>query len=70
VGVGGNEADGLKARCEQRRGAAVCRIAREALTNVVRHAHASAASVQVKHHDGRVEVAVRDDGDRLTGKRE
>jgi signal transduction histidine kinase len=43
-------------------GAAVYRIAREALTNVVRHAHASAASVQVDHHDGRVEVAVRDDG--------
>ena len=38
------------------------RIAREALTNVVRHAHASAASVQVDHRDGRVEVAVRDDG--------
>ena len=45
-------------------GAAVYRIAREALTNVVRHAHASAASVQVNHHDGRVEVAVRDDGSR------
>lgn len=43
-------------------GAAVYRIAREALTNVVRHAHASAASVQVGHHDGRVEVAVRDNG--------
>lgn len=43
-------------------GTAVYRIAREALTNVVRHAHASAASVQVDHHDGRVEVAVRDDG--------
>ena len=38
------------------------RIAREALTNVVRHAHASKASVQVDHHDGRVEVAIRDDG--------
>ena len=43
-------------------GAAVYRIAREALTNVVRHAHASTASVQVDHHHGRVEVAVRDDG--------
>ena len=43
-------------------GAAVYRITREALTNVVRHAHASAASVQVDHHDGRVEVAVGDDG--------
>jgi signal transduction histidine kinase len=43
-------------------GAAAYRIAREALTNVVRHAHASTASVQVNHHDGRVEIAVRDDG--------
>jgi signal transduction histidine kinase len=49
-------------------GAAVYRIAREALTNVVRHAHASAASVQVDHHDGRVEVAVRDDGSRSAGE--
>jgi signal transduction histidine kinase len=43
-------------------GAAVYRITREALTNIVRHAHASKASVQVDHHNGRVEVAVRDDG--------
>lgn len=43
-------------------GAAVYRITREALTNVVRHAHASNASVHVDHHDGRVEVAIRDDG--------
>jgi signal transduction histidine kinase len=43
-------------------GGAVYRITREALTNVVRHAHASAASVQVSHRDGRVEVAIRDDG--------
>ena len=49
-------------------GAAVYRIAREALTNVVRHAHASAASVQVNHHDGRVEVAVRDDGSGSEGE--
>jgi signal transduction histidine kinase len=49
-------------------GAAVYRIAREALTNVVRHAHASAASVQVDHHDGRVEVAVRDDGSGSAGE--
>jgi signal transduction histidine kinase len=43
-------------------GAAVYRITREALTNIVRHAHASKASVRVDHHDGLVEVAVRDDG--------
>jgi len=41
---------------------AVYRITREALTNVVRHAYASAASVRVAHRDGRVEVAIRDDG--------
>ena len=43
-------------------GAAVYRITREALTNVVRHAHASTARVQVVHQNGRIEVAVRDDG--------
>jgi signal transduction histidine kinase len=43
-------------------GVAVYRITREALTNVVRHAHASAASVQVSLRDGRVEIAIRDDG--------
>lgn len=43
-------------------GTAVYRITREALTNVVRHAHASAVSVQVSHRDGCVEVAIRDDG--------
>jgi signal transduction histidine kinase len=43
-------------------GAAVYRITREAPTNVLRHAGASNASVQVDYHDGRVEVAIRDDG--------
>jgi signal transduction histidine kinase len=43
-------------------GAAVYRITREALTNVLRHAGASTASVQVNHRDGRVEVAIRDNG--------
>jgi signal transduction histidine kinase len=43
-------------------GAAVYRITREALTNVLRHSGASNASVQVDHHDGRVDVAIRDDG--------
>ena len=49
-------------------GAAVYRIVREALTNVVRHAYASAASVQVDHHDGRVHVAVHDDGSGSDGE--
>ena len=48
-------------------GAAVYRIAREALTNVVRHAHATAATVRVEHQNGRVEVAVRDDGSGSNG---
>jgi signal transduction histidine kinase len=43
-------------------GAAVYRITREALTNVLRHSGASNASVQVDHNDGRVDVAIRDDG--------
>ena len=51
-------------------GAAVYRITREALTNVVRHAHASNASVHVDHHDGRVEVAIRDDGAEARNGRE
>ncbi|HXD26546.1 MAG TPA: sensor histidine kinase [Propionibacteriaceae bacterium] len=51
-------------------GAAVYRITREALTNVVRHARASTASVQVDHHDGLVEVAIRDDGGGVGNGRE
>jgi signal transduction histidine kinase len=51
-------------------GTAVYRIAREALTNVVRHANASAAQVQVDHRDGRVEIAVRDDGSESDAGRE
>jgi signal transduction histidine kinase len=43
-------------------GAAVYRITREALTNVIRHAAATNVSVRVDHRDGRVEVAIRDDG--------
>jgi signal transduction histidine kinase len=43
-------------------GAAVYRITREALTNVVRHAHASTVSVHVDHRDGQLQVAIRDDG--------
>ena len=34
----------------------------EALTNAVRHAGASRISIDVKEHDGCVEVAVSDDG--------
>jgi signal transduction histidine kinase len=51
-------------------GAAVFRITREALTNVIRHAGASNVSVQVDHHDGRVEVAIRDNGTGANNGRE
>lgn len=43
-------------------GAAVYRITREALTNVVQHAHATKASVKVSRRNGCIEVAIRDDG--------
>lgn len=43
-------------------GTAIYRIAREALTNVVRHAQATAATVRVTHHDGVVDLQVRDNG--------
>jgi signal transduction histidine kinase len=38
------------------------RIVQESLTNVVRHAGASRATVTVDHHDGEVVIEVRDDG--------
>ena len=43
-------------------GAAIYRITREALTNVVRHAHASTATVHLDHQDGRIDLAIHDDG--------
>jgi signal transduction histidine kinase len=39
------------------------RVVQESLTNVARHAGASRADITVRHHDGRVEVEVVDDGD-------
>jgi signal transduction histidine kinase len=48
-------------------GAAVYRITREALTNVVRHAHATTARVEVGHRGDRIEVAIRDDGSASDG---
>ncbi|MCC6464665.1 MAG: HAMP domain-containing protein [Planctomycetes bacterium] len=41
---------------------ALFRIAQEALTNVVRHAHAKSALVELRDHGDEVELAVRDDG--------
>ncbi len=42
---------------------AVLRVSQEALTNVVQHAHASNATVQVLHGRGMLRVLIRDDGD-------
>ncbi len=42
---------------------AVYRLVQEALTNAVKHADASRVGVNVREHGGRLEVAVRDDGD-------
>ena len=35
----------------------------EALTNVAKHASASKVEVSVREEEGRIEIAVRDDGD-------
>ena len=41
---------------------AAYRVVQEALTNTIKHAHATTASVRVSYLDGRVELAVADDG--------
>ncbi|MEX0766374.1 MAG: GAF domain-containing sensor histidine kinase [bacterium] len=41
---------------------AIFRIAQEALTNILKHAGATHASVDVAHRDGRVEMVITDDG--------
>jgi signal transduction histidine kinase len=38
-------------------------VVQEALTNVMKHAHASAAEVQIRQAGGRLELCVIDDGD-------
>jgi signal transduction histidine kinase len=37
-------------------------VASEALANVVKHAHASSASVEISHADGHLAIAICDDG--------
>ncbi len=41
----------------------VYRLVQEALTNVVKHASASRVEVNAREEDGRIEIAVRDDGE-------
>jgi signal transduction histidine kinase len=47
---------------------AIFRIVQEALTNVFRHSGAQKGWVSVIHKDGKVEIAVRDDGKGLDDK--
>jgi signal transduction histidine kinase len=54
--------DGSQPRLPERVEAALYRIAQEALNNVVRHAHASQASVIVSRGEERVMLLVEDDG--------
>jgi signal transduction histidine kinase len=49
-------------RVEYRHGLCLFRVAQEALTNVVRHAAAKAARVELDYRDGWLRLAVEDDG--------
>jgi two-component system, NarL family, sensor histidine kinase UhpB len=46
----------------------VYRVAQEAMTNALRHAHASNVQVQLRRRDGRLMLSVLDDGVGLTGR--
>jgi two-component system sensor histidine kinase UhpB len=48
---------------------AIYRIAQESLTNVLRHADASTARIELRSRNGRVELVVLDDGGGLRGAR-
>ncbi len=44
------------------RNTVIFRVVQEALTNVARHANATAAKIIVRHHGNRISVEIRDDG--------
>jgi signal transduction histidine kinase len=56
------QADALEDRLDPVIETACFRVAQEALTNVVRHAHASAVSVVLRSQNGHLHLFVRDDG--------
>jgi len=56
------EADVLETRLAPQIETACFRIAQEALTNVLRHAHAATVYVQVKHLKSGLQLVVQDDG--------
>jgi PAS domain S-box-containing protein len=55
-------ADPLEQRLDPMIEAACFRVAQEALTNVVRHAHAKEVSVDLRSRDGQLHLTVTDDG--------
>lgn len=56
------QADTLEERLDPVIETACFRVAQEALTNVVRHAHARAVNVTLRQQDGHLHLLVRDDG--------
>jgi signal transduction histidine kinase len=56
------EAATIKERMPEEVETAIYRIVQEALTNVVKHAHANRVSVLVTRADGRIKVVIEDDG--------
>ena len=51
---------------DRERATAVFRIFQEILTNVIRHAHAHKVDIELKEHDGYLELRVKDDGRGIT----
>jgi signal transduction histidine kinase len=57
------DADGLQDRLPSAMETALFRIVQEAMTNAVRHAHASAVTVRLAHRDSYLTLQVADDGE-------